>query len=342
MLTYKQYILSEMKIVRDSNVESDDTDYYIIAYKDLIYKVNDGISKTLLKSMKSHIPKKLYEPIVMNKDDIYDISSAIQDLQNLEIFVGKVEDGELNYNEDDYSLSPESSVMIKKIVKTLKLKGVNTQDRGGETGYTSKYEIKGEIPNTFYHGTSGKYIKDILRLGLRPNRVQSNWIDQNIIHENTIFFTSKRSVANGHANMTGTKTKNIPIVIRFKVPNKDLIIPDYDIDNLGSKSNYEDVRARVKNVEDSKDHYKTSYALTKEAGIYGYNGSIMPINIDKVYVNKQYFYNPNKLYDDNADWEEYDIDEFKSIFDRYEEMDMWVNDYDWELMKDEWEEEEED
>lgn len=125
-----------------------------------------------------------------------------------------------------------------------------------------------------------KYLEDILKVGLEPRGYQSNYEKAGIYHDDKIFFTTRFGEASHHATHTGNITKSLPIVLEFTIPDKNLVISDYDVDMSGGETTYA--------APNKKSHTKygsdKSFALSKEFGVYGYQGKILPQHLKWIYI----------------------------------------------------------
>ncbi|MCK9458558.1 MAG: hypothetical protein M0R80_02880 [Proteobacteria bacterium] len=196
------------------------------------------------------------------------------------------------------SISPVTSPLVKKVVAALKAKSVQFEtnqsfskeqdvpsyQRQDNTSYWDRTEIYrrkdilGQIPETAFHGTSTKYLPDILKWGLMPGQAESNYGD--IMHEDKIFLAFKFSEAESHATHTGGRTKNYPVVIQVKIPDRARLLPDYDADKSTSTPTYPDFVGGKPNTYSSVSPMKAS----KHQGVVGYKGRIPANFIEAVYL----------------------------------------------------------
>jgi hypothetical protein len=212
----------------------------------------------------------------------YDLYDAIRDSDRSDILTGVVNGKVLHLNTvGPFQHDPKSSIQVQKVVKALKLNSAVYSDDidGNSSVKVSKGKMLGKIPDIVYHGTSSRYLDGILKSGLVPSPDKTNYDD--IVHDDKIFFSSRFGEASHHAVTTSRKTKSKAIVLEIRIPDKNLVIPDYDIDMASGHTTYRD-HEKSKWVQSmSTDR---SMGMSREFGIYGYHGSILPQHIRAVYV----------------------------------------------------------
>jgi hypothetical protein len=309
-------LIDEMRVHGDIK-----TGKNIVAYKGNIWLLTNEPSLDTIKEILNSIG---YDPDTYEGDnwnrienqidkikDFHDFTSFLFENGRSDVLVGYINGRKLYiYNSGAFVQDPKSSILIKKVVNTLKLTSVSYEDDlDGTSAKVGKSKIIGEIPNVAYHGTSTKYISNIFKIGLRPNVSPSNYDDIN--HEGLIFFSTRFGEAFHHALTTSTKTKSKPIVIELTIPDKNLIIPDYDIDTQSGMTNYDNIS---QNLRDRQRKYTkfgsdNSFAMSKEHGVYGYNGSIHPNFIKNVY------YSDNNETQSIKEMRKFTVKQFKRMID---------------------------
>lgn len=274
-------------------IKGDPDGDYIIAYKDSIWRVPGWVDE-----IDEKIRQEINSSLNIDDDDLEwftfsDFVEFINDTYRINVFVGEIRNNSLFvYEVAGFVKDPKSSIIVKKIVKELGLSGAHYYSYGDEEEHdVHKREMKGEVAGPFYHGTCTGNLKEILRVGLIPGRAGSNF--REITHPNYIFFTSRIDKARFHATNAAEKTKSEPVIIELRIPNQNLIIQDYDIDSAsGYKS---DLFSNISvpglgayiGGDSTEEGYKleeTPMALSREYGIYGYNGRIPLSFIDKIYI----------------------------------------------------------
>lgn len=204
-------------------------------------------------------------------------------------------------------ISPAVSPMIKKVVQELGLTGVQSEGSdyyGDEDNYWyTRGELKGDLPDTLFHGTDSHKLMKIAKTGLRPSQ-DSNWKDSGITHEGLIFGAPSLEGAVFHANRTSKVPFDpddqvmdpddaFPVIIELKVPDKNLLEPDYDVasttmgytdkaDELGytNKANYGTFSPAG---EISKNNPEGR--VWKSGAAFAYRGRIPASHVVRVYSN---------------------------------------------------------
>ena len=299
-MSFKQFLL-EMFVNGDPKIA-----VRIIAYKEHIW-LFDKDGNPLFKNFQEFSKNT---GVDINKYPTFeDLDNEIRDSRS-DILLGYLYNGNLQIASTQFVIDPKSSILVKKIVNELKLKSVDIeQGEGSET--IKKKKIIGEIPDIAYHGTSFKYLEKIIYTGIRPNEAESNYSKQFIEHYDYIFFATRIGEAMHHSATTARNTKSLPVIIEFKIPDKALIVPDYDIDTLGTMSHYDYInpKDREKFRKYSKMPETDSMKLSKEFGIYGYKGNIKPGFFTKIYFSEK-----EEVYG-MSDFKKFTIKQMKKIVD---------------------------
>ncbi len=174
---------------------------------------------------------------------------------------------------------PQSSLTVKKVVKALKIDKVSYSGLDDEYQDTPSREVSGEIPTVVYHGTTTKYLGSILKSGLSPGVSKTNY--ESVSHQDAVFFTSRLPEAAYHAEHAAMKNDGEPLVLIMRIPDKDKIIPDFDVDAHAEDEAYPNIYKR----QDKSGSIKgKSMTHTKEFGLYGYRGRIPASFIDEFMV----------------------------------------------------------
>lgn len=267
---------------------------YVIAYKSKVWRFNDDSE---LDDEETERLQNFFDTIGVELEadnfDSYwfgDVSQEIEEENRHDIVFAHLQDSSLQiYKSGSFQLDPKSSVQIKKLAKHLGANRVTYSDMEDEFE-TFGDDISGDIPDAAFHGTSSEYFINLLRIGLRPRvdtDAQGNYDKQGIGHYEDIFFTTRFDEAHGHATHTAVNAGGVPIVLEFRIPDKNKIIPDYDVETMSNidVTSYQhidpSVHSRVK-----KGPLKPE-RLAKEVGIYGYKGAIPPKFFTAVYVGRE-------------------------------------------------------
>lgn len=198
------------------------------------------------------------------------------------------------------------SSSIKKVIKEFNLDGLGYESE--YSGISIEHEISRDdvLDATFktfemYHGTNSNFIMKILSKGLMPTK-HTNF--DKIFHKDKIFFTSKYQYSTFHALHSARRKIAIPIIVKFKIPDENKIVLDFDIainlygidHPLTKKLGYDLIYKSAsggKTTFAKKDESKLETwkkladkaSLNTRAGIFGYTGRIPPTFITGVYVD---------------------------------------------------------
>ena len=313
---FNEDIISEMLIKGN---RKEDEDQYIMAFDKWIYFLEEDSkwkkTKQEIMSFLDIESELTYDVDELDIDDfMYRIAETVSD-----VLIGKIEDNVL-YIESSLGsnkFDPKSSIIVKKVVNQLGLEKVRyPEDLEDTETELYSHEIKGEIPDYAYHGTTSEYFEEIIRLGLRPGRSKSNWSKQGISHPDKIFFTTRIGEAQGHSTMTASKVGGYPMIIKFKIPDKNLLIADYDVEVQTRIPQFYEYHTKTPY---EKSIRKKSFSLSKEFGIYGYKGSIMPKYFESFFI----------AFDESSEnvfgldqYQELNVDEAKdALYPDYDEYD---------------------
>ena len=286
---------------------SDESTFDFVYYKGNIWIFNDD------EELDEPHLKEISEIFDEEFDQYYDVVAYFNNT-NLDGITGQyVESGNTLYinQNNTFTRDPKSSIQLKKLAEHFGVDSISYNS--GEDDDTEEFNIEGEIPDMVYHGTSSELLPRILKIGLRPNEASSNYEEHGIIHDDLVFFTSKESEAVYHAYHTADKKNGHPVVIRFTIPDKDKLVADYDVDKQTSDTTYKHIKGR-KDYESEMDSFKAS----KEFGIYGYKGNIMPSNIKEVYID--WYSNDNQSSPHISKFEEYDPKEVLDAYNKHGEL----------------------
>jgi hypothetical protein len=199
--------------------------------------------------------------------------------------------------------SPYGSNIVRKVVQTLNAKGVQQDNEQlfvkkrsgyGNEDYQSHFssmkykrsKMTGNVPDVMFHGTSTKYIEGILRIGLAPGEGgEGNYDDRNVVHHNLIFLTDDKDKAIEHAFHAATKTQTQPVLLQTRIPDKALLVADYDATRFASGDESQDTYNHIEfPIAVDKRSALGPFKTSKNLGWYGYKGRIAPSHISGVYL----------------------------------------------------------
>lgn len=203
---------------------------------------------------------------------------------------------------DNFQHNMDTSPLVKKTAQTLGANDVvfNDQQTGDLLQSSDTEDLKPDAPTWGYHGTSSEYIQSIMKTGLRPRPEQTNFKD--VEHQDTIFLTLDPNKAIFHATQAIDKDRSgrrggrrgddgldryNAIILRVKIPDKNLLTADYDIDTETSQTTYTDMIHNMGNEHILKKRGTMPgdpNKLSQHVGVFGYKGTILPQQITDVYV----------------------------------------------------------
>lgn len=289
-MNFKEFYLNEMMVVGKKPQDGD----YIIAFDKWIWAINDDMNineqtriiKQIIEQLKNDLGDEKTQDLDRLLDsDAYDFVSELEE-EISDVLVGLIEKRTLHLLNRYNQFDPKSSPLVKKVVNQLKLRTASyEEDMDSTQKRISKNKMIGKIPDIGYHGTTTDYLERIMAIGLRPRESESNYKKRGIYHDDLVFFSTRIGEAMHHAVHTANVVGGVPVILEFTIPDKDLIIADYDIEKLtGSDRHYTGMGEPNKN---SISYNKDPDKLSRQFGIYGYKGNIKPVFIKKVYVSKE-------------------------------------------------------
>lgn len=304
---------------------------YVIAFNNQIWLTSsDGDSWSEMDMIANRLKIEL-----THQNNMWDLINTIQETRP-DVLMGQIENDTLRLDSNsDYKFGPGSH-LLKKVIKELGIEKVEYLNQG--ENYRTHYdsEIQGNLPDVLYHGTTSENAIGILRFGLMPGKADTNYPqhgpeDQGIEHDNTIFLTDDLSKAEFHAVNAVTRDSKWPntkgrkrgfcVVFQFKVPDKNLLVPDYDIENMSENPTgvYED-------VWDNRGGRPTQYSkieenpmqFSRQVGVFGYQGRIPASFINKIMIAEPADDKPLKWHEVNAQQFEQALDYGDASFAFYE------------------------
>jgi hypothetical protein len=288
--------LNEMFIEGKRNLQDG---AHVLAYRSKIWVVPDWDLDAASKRMQASIRReaqlrksKYNKGISGPMEDRYDILHAIysetNDRKSLEIQHG------VNFQHD-----PLLSDLVKKVAQALGVNSITTSDRR----YDAQSLKTMKAPQQAYHGTSTRWLKDILFHGISPKPGNTNFA--NVHHRTHIFLTTDPIKAVFHATQASqelTKHRSNygiqqnrrndmghlfyqPIVLRVQIPDPALLDADFDVDRESSQTVYKDMHAKIERSKDDKALLPgDSKKISKSIGVFGYKGRILPQHITEILI----------------------------------------------------------
>lgn len=294
IITFKEYCLQQ-KILNEMFIYGTKaSNKYVIAFRSDIFLFDETDKDKIVPEMMSKLftsfraVKSSFDNNINFFDDmeIIPIFDEIQEFV-VDVLCGYISDETLIlYGDGLRGFSPPSSILVSKVVSHLELKKVDVSEYYYDNGYNHIYkdtDLKMKIPDIGFHGTSSKYLVSILRLGIRYDQSEKNWhnIEYNKKHLDTIFLSTSTIAPLFHGTRLSNRTDSHPVIIEFEIPDKKLLVQDYDSEHhTGILDNTRYIhRNPTKKAISNKP-----LGLSKELGMYGYLGNIPPKFIKYVWV----------------------------------------------------------
>lgn len=271
----------------------------IVAYRDSIWIIPVDLDGDELDNVVNSIDTHTKNDSDVDVETVYDLISDLNDSRP-DILAGYITDNMISFSDYNGGHSPQSSPLIKKVIKQLNLDGVTKSAFVVDDNidiHFHKDKLKGDLKGPFFHGTTTRYLRDIMKKGLVPKPENSRWDDEpgnyDFAYDDRVFLTNMFDVAAFHANRGKNNDGTVPVIIQFKdVPDHSLITLDYDMARMYSddetldKENYShratehpfNKKRREKNHE---RHKKTN--INKMTGIFAYKGRVPAKMIDAIY-----------------------------------------------------------
>lgn len=268
---------------------------HVVAYRDRLYRftdANDEEDQALAADAAEFLGVDLGDDA-----DVWGLAQAVRE-QKQEALVGRVEDGDLLVEADDWRHG-RGSRLLRGVLRHLGLSGVKVLYDGEVVEEIFAWEVTGRLPDTLLHGTSSENMGGILRGGLAADETRSNYALRDVRHADTVFLTDNPFKAAYHAEnaclskggpsrWTGRPAQvGFPVVVEFAVPDKAKLVPDWDIDVWSEKGEaYEgsrEVRQRLRGPgrpATQEDPFK----LSRKFGTFGYRGRIPPAFIRSIEI----------------------------------------------------------
>lgn len=315
---FKQFKLNELKNITLYE-PSDYNGSYIISYKGDIWILNednfdDNIEIVLDKINIKNDFIDLNELInYLTENKPYILTAYIN---NNKIYIDGV-NNEFRHSNISHDL--------KKIKKELNMPIVLTFANDFYFNDINEVQIDTDIDLnniTYYHGTSIKYLNDILRKGLMPNPSNNNY--KNIKHNKDIFLTLNKEKAFEHSRKTAMNTNSYPIIIETKIPDKAKLNIDYDLALYTYGINSDEIKSLgydkieinnqeyYKNIEKNLTYKDEGFRnIINKIGIVSYRGRIPSTFIENIIID---LYNYGGYHIGKNLYDELDITSYESPF----------------------------
>lgn len=259
----------------------DDKKFVIAFRKDIFIFSEDerySILPTVLEKLSifnSSIDLRLFD---YSSDTIFDVFEDIKSIFK-DVLCGQIINNYLviyDYEHHDMYLSE----LGKRVFRQLKLEGFVIEEMFSDDYKMITKEEMNSFPDVGYHGTKLKYLMSILRFGLQQGKSVKNWEFMEEKDLSGLIFFSTKSISPLFHATRNLDTTDIPIIIEFEIPNKNLIIQDYDVEMMsGVYIKYSEPKVKVKKSISNKP-----LSLSKELGLFAYKGWVLPKFINAVWT----------------------------------------------------------
>ena len=287
---YKSYLTINELFVHKNDDELDGK--YFILYKEnlWIFSEDEWEEKELWNKINKNTGEDLFD------EDLYDSIIKLSE-DHAYILTGQIIDSYIVINGSNSYRHSSSSIDLKKLKKEIDLP-IKVEYRSGpylDNEEDFELDIISDYKDAYYyHGTTTEYLREISKTGIRPMDKNSNY--DKINHMDKIFFTSNMERALYHANTAAINTKSFPIILKFKVPDIDKVVIDYDLSmdfygedtDINNELGYSNIKKNsgssyIKKNSILKDSEKVN--ILNKLGIYGYKGRIAPSFIIDVFAD---------------------------------------------------------
>lgn len=329
--------VNEVLIHPDFSTVTEDGHYIIIALQKFVYfcewdndeiiqNVAKNINKTLNIKFKLNIDNDFLSIVQEIKDYLPNVLVFDYDMNNSNTLNFEI----INEFQQDINSSKYFIDVLKFLKEILNINTIHIVESienvdGSDSDMLENYYIIDtlieewekdikyrKLAKYVYHGTSLKYLKNILNVGLRPNLSNSNYM--HITHKNRIFLTSDKTNAMFHANKAARNTNAPPIILKIDTTNLDLSKIDFDYDfyvnYISDRDNFMGNNKTQKNYNPKTlSHLKNKY-IGSTYRKFSYIGSILPKNIIEIYYNLD-----NNYFDFDSSINKEEFKDFLEMYD---------------------------
>jgi len=266
-----QIRIVENKIISEMFVKGDPDGDNIVAYRENIWRMGDIPSDEVRDDINDSIG------IEAEWEGYYDLKDELDNENRMDVLFGSLLEGGRTLHIEQigsFKLDPKSSILVKKVVKELGARKIvyPADYNWGDEEEVPFYGARGKVADVMYHGTTSNYLENILKFGLVPGESKTNY--EGISHPNAVFFSSRMEEAQHHAVHTAGKVGGDPVIVNLKVPDPDLLIPDYDVDMGAGDTGCYDYICHTLRSRQAGNLDTDSFSLSREVGVYGYKGRV--------------------------------------------------------------------
>jgi len=338
--------LNEMLIHPSFQMDEGGGKYNILAYDKYIYFVMDEDTVALAK-LSEIINKNKTTSFKINTDADYNgmLEEIIEYYPNILVFEYDSDENDTiilnakNEFRQDYRTSKYVIDTFKKLNREFNIdfmKVVDNVDNDQMDTIEDTYYLKAliddweedikytKLPKYIYHGTSIKYLEDILKRGIQPSAEKSNY--DGIRHKSRIFFASDKVNTMFHANKAAFQTKQPPIILQIDSSGLDINKIDFDYDFYTTYVAKKDANHDYSKIGSPVDTYNPkTLAKLKDKYVgatyrkFAYKGILFPKYIVAIH------YNTNQ---DNSTFNvRVSREDFNDFIEKYEYMSQMLMDF---------------
>jgi len=292
MKSYKEWLNREattMQLIYEMFViGKEEKNSYVVAFHDKIFVFPiDELEKYKLKiidAIKTKF-KEFDETDLLETETIQDFIIVMS--ENLhDVFLAKINNDKELEVLNKYMNDWRTSFTVQQILRTLKTKKISRFDDGFEPNeYMLPLKKK---PMEGFHGTNTDKIENILRIGMRKD-ADKNFGVSIRMNKDLLFFSTQLQQPLLHGNLSSKLKDNtdkfsaLPVIISFNVPDKTKLRQDFDMENATGKTELYN-HPSFTELKNRKSITDDPMRLSKELGIYAYEGNIYPNHINYLLV----------------------------------------------------------
>jgi len=223
ILSYKKYILFIPEKISDEDFSSEEFAKEFNKLRELL-DIEEGFNSTLDEYIQERPDIIMLSWETGNKDvGLYVTQSFNQDpaiskhfIDTLKVLAKKInvewlEITEYSFGPDNEEIPHENNFYIDDLINN----------------FNKDIKVR-KMPKTVFHGTSTNHLKNILKIGLRPDKTPTNF--KNIYHTDRTFYTSSKAEAQYYTSQATNNIGGIPIILEVSTKNMDTSKIDIDYD----------------------------------------------------------------------------------------------------------------
>lgn len=299
-----KYIKHRLNVINELHIHNKRDDYNDTSF--VLYKSDVWFfTESQFKKIKLELTKAFNNKIDLSyTSNIHDLFDALIDFPL--ILCGYIRNNKVIIQPSDFSHS-FNSTDVKKLYNIVKLP-IYVINHDGDVKQLLDISKTYDKDTIYYHGTCLKFLPDILKYGIKPN----DFANFDVNHTDKIFFTTDLNKANFHALTTSINNKSFPIIVAFRVPDADKLIPDYDLAIKVYGKDSEIVKKYGYNQFDIAQDYgnepnlKYDRNIINKIGVFGYLGRIPTSFINDIFIDLVAYSKYQNLF--NPEYGEYPSD----------------------------------